>query len=165
MSVCLSSFLITIVNYLCSITYRLNLPRFRDALQSFLTFDNSSIRILFHNWRRTSEGDFLVPVYPGPDATLIPRNPFVMRRSECPFPQPLRNLHFPDSLGSAHSKGLTATKSSTQLLYHQHLRHPLGSAHSKGLITSVESALTKTSPATSLECAVPKNGGGRGCYG
>jgi hypothetical protein len=144
LSVCLSSCLITIVSHLCSVTYRLNLSCFRDVLQSFLTFDNYSIRIPFHNWRRTSEGDSHVAVSPGWAPPRIHHKPFRIRRSKRALLQFVYNSHLQDPFESADSKGLTSFKFLPQFLYHQYLRRLLGSVHSKGLITSVESALPKT---------------------
>src|SRR6266446_9102711 len=60
---------------------------------------------------------------------------FTIRRSQTPLPQPL---------------------------YNPHLQTPLVCAGNKGLITPLESALTKNSPVTPLECAVPEKGGGSG---
>src|SRR5260370_27721901 len=164
LSVCLSSFLITIVNSLCSATYGRN-PAFLPDLRKFLlTFDAFSIRILLDNWEAPRKGGFLVPVCPSSDISAAPHNSFIIRSSERPLPQTLWNLHFPDPLRSAHSKGLTGARLSSQLLCHQYLRGPLASAHSKGLITSLESALTRISPVPPLECAVPKSRR-EGCYG
>jgi len=101
-----------------------------------------------------------VPVCPGPNFPFAVPNSFVMRSSGLLLPQALCNLHFRISFGSAHSKRLTATELSAQLFYPQHLRDPRRTAHSKGLITPLESALTKISPVTPLECAVPESGGG-----
>src|SRR5207245_6167062 len=51
-----------------------------------------------------------------------------IRTSNTPLPQPLYNPRLPDPLGSADSKGLTASQFRQQPLYSPHLRDPLGSA-------------------------------------
>src|SRR5712691_8981606 len=72
-----------------------------------------------------------------------PSNSFIIRTSMTPLPQTLYNPHLQDPLGSADSKGLTASRFRPQPLYFPHLRDPLGSAGNTGLITPVESALTE----------------------
>jgi len=91
-------------------------------------------------------------------------NPFRIRTSMTPFPQPLYNPHFRDPLGSADSKALTAAVLRPQLLYFPHLQDPPGSAGNKGVIIPLESALTKNPPATPLESALTKNRGVGGTF-
>jgi hypothetical protein len=93
-------------------------------------------------------------------ATFFFAIPFIIRRSELPFPQTLYNPYLRDPLGSEGNKRLTTTNSRSQLLYNQYLQSPLRSAGNKGLITPVESALTKNAPVTPLESALPKREGG-----
>ena len=60
------------------------------------------------------------------------------------------------------TKSFTIRTSKTplpQALYNPHLRAPLGSAGNKGLITPLESALTRNSPVSLLESALPKRWG------
>ena len=131
-----------------------------------MTLDNSSIIIRFRYWRRASEGDSLVAVYPGWAPQLIHRNPFRIRRSRRPLPQILYNQHLQASLKSEDSKGLTGFKFLLHLLYFPHLHGPLGCAGNKGFITPLKSTLTKNSLTTPLESALPRTRvvGGNGSF-
>ena len=94
---------------------------FNAAAKFCLTFDNPSVRICFAYWRRTSEGDSLVPVYPGRTPALIHPKLFRICRSKPGILQVLYKQHLQDR--------------SAQTLHQQHLRHLLGSLATKGLIT------------------------------
>jgi hypothetical protein len=164
--VALSSFLIISVTYLFSCHCNPQFPLQIAAVKFSLTLDNSSIIIRFRNWRRTSEGDSLVAVYPGWAPQVIHRNPFRIRRSRRPLPQLVYNPHLQDPFESADSKGLTGLKFLLHLLYFPHLHGPLGCAKNKGFITPLKSTLTKNSLATPLESALPRTRvvGGNGSF-
>ena len=107
--------------------------------------------------RRASEGDSLVAACPGWTPPSIRANPFGICSPRIFLPQLLYYLHLRAPLGSEDSKALTPGKWLAQLLFHQHLRHTLGSVAIKGLITPLESAFTKISTITPLECALIGN--------
>ncbi len=67
------------------------------------------------------------------EGSSFPSNPLRIRTSKAPLPQPL---------------------------YNPHLRNLLRCAGNTGLITLLESAVTKNAPATLLESALPRKGGG-----